>query len=98
MKGRLVAEYNMTIGDYFTLLSIIFGVLSAGCWSYASWRGIRNAVGGYDMDLEVAAEARRSAGWNGVGAAFAALAVACTSATTAAKVVPWMKWAATSVL
>ena len=88
----------MTIGDYLTLLSILFGVLSAGCWSYASWRGIRNAVGGYDMDLEVGAEGRISAGWNGGGVAFAALAVVRGSATKAAKVVPWMKWAATSVL
>lgn len=88
----------MSIGDYLTLLSILFGVLSAGCWSYASWRDINKAVGGYDMDLEVAKESRISAGWNGSGAAFAAVAVVCTSATTAAKVVPWMKWAATSVL
>lgn len=88
----------MTIGDYLTLLSFLFGVLSASCWSYASWRGIKTAVVGFDTDLSVAAEAKTSAGWNGAGAAFAALAVVCSSFTTAAKVVPWMKWAATSVL
>lgn len=79
----------MTYVDYINLFAAWSGGVSALCWMLSAQVNIRT---GYDMDEELAADLRKAARLNGIGAAFASVAAFCAAFNVAGKAVPWLSW------